>query len=228
GFAGGPQPAFQMEIKGLKEPTTEKGRQACEDDINDIIASFVQDRRTVEKGLFTEKEELVPEELTVVRMGKVIRDRYPDLPEDDREALRQRAVAALNITQKGSEEARKMAAGSTEPTANIALLEGVRQFAMNVRDLDIDLIDAINPFGEAYSILGKAMDEERLKAIAAIIAGKKVTLDIEEARDLAKRAVTFKAERGRLPSATSQDPWERRMAEGIIFLRRKATEAKQG
>jgi hypothetical protein len=30
---------------------------------------------------------------------------------------------------------------------------------MNVRDLDIDLIDHINPFESAYAVLSKAMDE---------------------------------------------------------------------
>jgi hypothetical protein len=29
------------------------------------------------------------------------------------------------------------------------LINGVRKFAMDVRELDIDLIDRINPFGEA-------------------------------------------------------------------------------
>jgi hypothetical protein len=35
------------------------------------------------------------------------------------------------------------------------LIDGVRKFAMDVRELDIDLIDRINPFGEAYAILAK-------------------------------------------------------------------------
>ena len=30
---------------------------------------------------------------------------------------------------------------------------------MDVRDLDIDLIDRINPFGEVYAILAKTMSE---------------------------------------------------------------------
>jgi hypothetical protein len=39
---------------------------------------------------------------------------------------------------------------------------------------------------------------------------------------LAVRAVRFKKERGRLPSITAQDPWERRMAEGAAaFVRFK-------
>jgi hypothetical protein len=39
-----------------------------------------------------------------------------------------------------------------EKSGNTALIDGVRKFAMDVRELDIDLIDRINPFGEAYSL----------------------------------------------------------------------------
>ncbi len=99
---------------------------------------------------------------------------------------------------------------------------------MDVRDLDIDLIDRINPFSEAYSILAKTMNEASLKEIAAIIGAKKLKMSPEEARDLAKRAVTFRNERGRLPSLTSTDPWEKRMAEGVEFLRRMKAEAVNG
>ena len=88
----------------------------------------------------------------------------------------------------------------------------------------MDLIDRINPFGEAYAILAKSMSEERLKQVAAVIAAKRVNLSVEDARELAKRALRFKQEKGRLPSLTATDPWEKRMAEGIAFLQRKARE----
>ena len=88
----------------------------------------------------------------------------------------------------------------------------------------MDLIDRINPFGEAYAILAKSMSEERLKQVAAVIAAKRVNLTVEEARELAKRAKRFKQEKGRLPSLTAVDPWEKRMAEGIAFLQRKVKE----
>jgi hypothetical protein len=65
------------------------------------------------------------------------------------------------------------------------------------------------------------MDEKTLKQVAEVIAGKKIKLTPEEARALAERALRFKKENGRLPSITAQDPWERRMAEGVIFLQRK-------
>ena len=96
---------------------------------------------------------------------------------------------------------------------------------MNVTDLDMDLIDRINPFSEAYAILAKSMSEDSLKQVAAVIAAKKINLSLEEARELAKRALKFKQERGRLPSLTSPDPWEKRMAEGIAYLQRATMEA---
>jgi hypothetical protein len=99
---------------------------------------------------------------------------------------------------------------------------------MDVRELDIDLIDRINPFEMAYAILAKSMSEQSLKHVAAIIAGRKVNLSLDEARDLARRALKFKQERERLPSITSQDAWEKRMAEGVAFLARKNAEAARG
>jgi Pseudomurein-binding repeat len=64
------------------------------------------------------------------------------------------------------------------------------------------------------------MSEASLKQVAAVIAGKRINLTIEEARELAKRALKFKQERGRLPSITAPDAWEKRMAEGVAFLAR--------
>lgn len=218
------QGKFQIEIKGLAEPKSPEASRICQQDLNEVLAAFVQDKTTVERGLFD--PELVPEELTQVRMGKIIKDRYPELDEADQEAVRQHAIAALTLTQKAKEVA--LGGGDDEKGENTAFVEGVRKFAMDVRDLDIDLIDSINPFGEAYSILAKTMSEESLRQVQAIISTKRVNLTLEEARDLAKRALKFKQERGRLPSITSPDAWEKRMAEGVAFLARMKAEAARG
>lgn len=211
---------FQIEVKGIAEPRSEYASRICREDLNEVIATFVQDRSALERGLFD--EELVPQELTQVRMGKIIKEKYPELSDEDQEAVRQHAVTALNLTQ----QAVKLAAGpGDEPAANTALIDGVRRYAMNVRDLDIDLIDGINPFGEAYAILAKAMTEDSLRQIASIISAKKVQLTPDEARELARRAVKFRNEHGRLPSITAADPWEKRMAEGVAFLARMKAEA---
>ena len=211
---------FQIEIKGLAEPKTPEAARICREDLNEVIASFVQDKPSIERGLFD--EELVPEELTQLRLGKIIKDKYPELDEEDQEAVRQHAIAALNLTQ----QAKKIALGGDgsgdEPSANTALIDGVRKFAMDVRELDIDLIDRINPFQEAYAILAKTMSEESLKQVAAAISARRTSLTPEEAKQLAVRAVQFKKERGRLPSISSTDAWEKRMAEGAAaFVRFK-------
>ncbi|MBL9116116.1 MAG: hypothetical protein JNJ83_14005 [Verrucomicrobiaceae bacterium] len=218
---------IQLEIKGLVEPKSPEAGRICREDLNELITAFVQDKRTVERGLFD--PELVPEELTQVRMGKIVKETYPHLDDEDQEAVRQHAVAALNLVQ----EAKKAltdgeTTGGTTAEKNTALIDGVRRYALSVTELDIDLIDRINPFGEAYAILAKSMGEERLKQVAEIIAAKRVNITLEEARELAKRALVFKKEKGRLPSITAVDPWEKRMAEGIAFLQRKAREEQNG
>ena len=212
---------FQIEIKGLAEPKSKEAGRICQEDLNEVITALVQDKTAIERGIFD--DELVPEELTQVRMGKIIKDRYPELNEEDREAVRQHAIAALNLTQKAKEIA--VGDADAENSSRTALIDGVRRFAMDVRDLNIDLIDRINPFGEAYAILAKTMSEESLKQVAAVISAKKVQLTPEEARDLARRALKFKQERGRLPSITSPDAWEKRIAEGVAFLARMKAEA---
>jgi len=217
---------FEIEIKGLVTPKNEEAQRICRQDLNEVIAAFVQDKSTIERGLFD--PELVPEELTQLRMGKIIKDKYPELDEKDQEAVRQHAVAALNLTQKAKEVALGDAEGDDEKSPNTSFIEGVRKFAMDVRELDIDLIDRINPFGEAYAILAKTMSEESLKQVAAVIGTKRINLTIEEARELAKRALRFKQERGRLPSITSPDVWEKRMAEGVASLQRMKAEVARG
>ncbi len=231
----GTQGRFEIEIKGLAAPKSEDARRICQEDLNEVVAAFVQDKSTLERGLFD--QEVVPEELTQLRMGKIVRDKYPELDEADQEAVRQHAIAALTLTQKVKEAARggpadgassaaSGGAGASEDSPNTAFVDGVRRFAMSVGDLDIDLIDRINPFGPAYAIHSKAMTEERLKQVAAVIAAKRVSMTLEEARELAKRARDFMRERGRLPSIISTNAWEKRMAEGVAFLARTRAEAK--
>jgi len=217
---------FQIEIKGLVTPKSEDAQRICQQDLNEVIAAFVQDKTSIERGLFD--EELVPEDLTVVRMGKIIKDKYPELDEEDQEAVRQHAVAALNLTQKAKEVALGGAGAAGEQGPNTAFVDGVRKYAMDVRELDIDLIDRINPFGEAYAILAKSMSEESLKQVKAVIAAKRASMTMDDARELARRALKFKQERGRLPSIMSADAWEKRMAEGVAFLARMKAEAARG
>ena len=216
---------FHFEIKGLAEPKSEEASRICKEDLNEVITAFVQDKTNLEQGLFN--EEMVPQELTDVKMGKIVRERYPELGKEDQEAVRQHAIAALNLTQKAKQIASGLdTADGDDEKLNTALIDGIRKFAMDVRDLDIDLIDSINPFEAAYAVLARSMDEKVLKQVQSVISAKKVKISYEEARELAERALRFKKERGRLPEITSQDGWEKRMAEGVAALARYRAQAE--
>jgi hypothetical protein len=227
---------FHFEIKGLVTPKSPEATRICAEDLNEVITAFVQDKSALERGLFDGAHvggETLAEELTQLKMGKIVRDRYPELSGEDQEAVRQHAVAALNLTQKAKQLAGGSDAGADdlddgEARSNTALIEGVRKFAIEVKDLDIDLIDRINPFEAAYSVLAKAMNEGTLKQVAAVIGKRKVSIPYDEARDLAVRALQWKKERGRAPEITSQDPWEKRLAEGVAALAKfRAQQAAQ-
>ncbi|MEA9977122.1 MULTISPECIES: DEAD/DEAH box helicase [unclassified Pseudomonas] len=216
---------FHVEINGLATPQSTEATRICKEDLNEVVTSFLQDRTVLERGLF-DKENTLPEELTQLRMGKIVRERYPDLSEVDQEAIRQHAIAAMNITQQA-----KLVLGQADANGgdtvqgSTALLDGVRKF-VNVRELDIDLIDRINPFDAAYAVLAKAMDKKSLRQVQASIAAKKLSIPEDEARQLARRALQFKNERGRLPDINSADSWEKRMAEGVAVLARYRAQAK--
>lgn len=228
-----------IEINGLAKPKSKEGWRICKEDLNEVIAAFIQDKPALERGTL-DKENTIPEELTIERLGKIVRERYPELSEADQEAVRQHAIAVINITQQaklaldtfdtpdparpqtstsGGDEAGTAAKGNTD------LIDGVRKF-INVRDLDIDLIDRINPFEAAYAVLAKTMDEKSLRQIQASIAGKNIKITEDEARELAKRALQFKTERGRVPDINSADAWEKRMAEGVVAFARYRAQAK--
>jgi len=230
---------IELEIKGLVEPKSREAQRICREDLTELVTAFVQEKRAIERGLFD--EELVPEELTQLQMGKIVQEKFPNLDREDQESVRQHAIAALNTVQQSKAilnetrgtytintqtNAQASLSGDSEAielptTPNTALIDGVRQFALSVTELDMDLIDRINPFGEAYAILAKSMSEERLKQVAEVIGAKRTNFTLEEARILAGRAKQFKQERGRVPSATAADPWEREMAAAIAFLASK-------
>jgi hypothetical protein len=227
---------IHIEINGLVKPKSKEGQRICKEDLNEVIAAFIQDKPALERGTL-DKENTIPEELTIERLGKIVRERYPELSEVDQEAVRQHAIAVINITQQAKlaldvpepATAPGPNGGGTDdgaaPPGNTSLIDGVRKF-INVRDLDIDLIDRINPFEAAYAVLAKTMDEKSLRQIQASIAGKNIKITEDEARELAKRALHFKNERGRLPDINSADAWEKRMAEGVAAFARYRAQAK--
>ena len=199
--------SIQLEIKGLAEPKTPEAERICREDLTELVTAFVQDKQAIEardvrRGTGAGGTDAGPD-------GQ---DREGEVPEPGRGGSGSRPPArgrGPELVQQ-AKKALIEAAAVAKSRRTLSLIDGVRKFALSVRELDIDLIDRINPFGEAYAILAKSMSEERLKAVAEVIAARRVSMTLEEARDLAKRAKRFKEEKGRLPRSP---PWTRGRSE---------------
>lgn len=199
-------------IKGFSEPSTPRVKQILESDLVDLTASVMQDERVLKAAM--NPEEIAPEVVTQVFIPKVIETKYPELSEQEVEEVRQHVVA--NATFKTSSD-------GGLPELNNNLIKMVGKF-INVKDLDIDLIDSINPFQLAYEIMSKSVDADVLKRIHGAITATKIQMSEEEATTLYLRIKAFKGTHGREPSLVAQDPMEKRMAEALEWLRSKKRE----
>jgi superfamily II DNA or RNA helicase len=97
---------------------------------------------------------------------------------------------------------------------------------VNIEHLNVDLIRQINPFQGAYEILSKAVTPSVLKTIQDTVVGMRSQMSEEEAVILWPRINEFRKEKGREPSVTASDSYERRLAEALAYIKRKAQERK--
>jgi hypothetical protein len=196
-------------IKGFAEPSTARVRQILESDLVDLTASVMQDDRVLRAAM--NPDEIPPEVVTQVYVPKVIETKYPDLTPNELEEVRQHVVA--NAAFKASTNG-----GLPELKNN--LIKMADKF-INVKELDIDLIDSINPFQLAYEIMSKSVDADVLKRIHGAITARRIQMTEEEAIVLWPRIKAFKETHGREPNLTAQNPMERRLAEALEWIRTK-------
>lgn len=199
-------------IKSFAEPSTPRVRQILQSDLVDLTASVMQDERVLRAAM--NPEEIPPEVVTQVYVPKVIETKYPDLTPQEVEEVRQYVVA--NAAFKAS-------SNGGLPELNDNLIKMADKF-INVKDLDIDLINSINPFQLAYEIMSKSVDADVLKRIHGAIAARRIQMTEEEAVALWPRIKSFNETHGREPSLTAQNPMERRLAEALEWIRAKKRE----
>jgi hypothetical protein len=99
----------------------------------------------------------------------------------------------------------------------------VKKF-INVRELDIDLIDSINPFREGFDVASKALDTPLLSQIHSAMVAQRINMTEPEALVLWPRIKRFRAEFQREPNPHATDDMERRLAEAHAYLRTKKAE----
>lgn len=192
-----------IKIRGFKEPSSKRVKDIVEADLNDLKAAILQD----DTMLKTMSGSIDPEVINRVLIPKIIKIKYPDLNEEEIEEIRQYIVVDSVI--KG---------GEIKEIGDQRFIRLTDKF-INIDDIKIDLIDAVNPFQKAYEILSKSVTTKVLKVIQDTIESTRIKMDFEEAKILWPKIVEFKKLYEKEPSLTANDPLERRMAECIIYLK---------
>lgn len=202
-----------IKVRGLKTPTSARVKDIIEQDLNDLKAKILQDS-TMQKAM---PGNIDAEVINKVLIPKIIQVKYPELTPEELEEVRQyvivdSVVKTAQIEQQGDKRFIRMA-----------------DKFINIDDINIDLIDTINPFQKAFEILSKSVTTKVLKVIQDTIEATRIVMDFEEAKILWPKIIEFQKTFNKEPSLQSNDPLERRMAECIIYLkeekRKKAANA---
>ena len=199
-------------IEGLKPLTSAKARQIVEQQLDDLKADVLNNEMIVKaiSGSTT------AETINNVLIPKVIRERYPDLDEEEVEMVREHFVA--DTLFKGSEVI--MDKCSESESEGNRLIKLSNRF-VNIDKLSINLIDSINPFQRAYEVLSKSVDAPTLRIIQDTIAEQKFDLTVEQAIIIFKGPLKsyIKEHNGQIPRLDDPDPKVREMAAAYQMLR---------
>ena len=208
-------------IEGLKPLTSVRAKQIVEEQLDDLKADVLNNDLIVRAISGSTTAETITKDL----IPKVIRERYPDLNEEEVEMIREHFVADTLI--KGSDIVmNETAIRPGEQTEQDSESEGNRLIKLanrfvNINKLSINLIDSINPFQRAYEVLSKTVDAPTLRIIQDTIAEQKFNLTLEQAIILFKGPLKqYIAEHdGRLPKPDDPDPKVRELAVAFQVVR---------
>lgn len=196
-----------IEVKGLPA-LNDKTKAIVENDLDTLIATTLSDK-TIREAIIGEG---MAEMITEVYIPKIVRQTYPDLNDEEVDAVAKHTI--LTIATQGEEVTVDDSGNRFIKLANKMI---------NLNDLDINLIDGINPFQRAYEVVSKSITPEVLRTIQYVIEDKRSEkLTTEEAILLfTKYLPKWREEHpGKTkPELTDGDPLARRIAMAIEHLR---------
>ena len=200
-----------MKVGGLKEPSTKRTKDIVESDLADLKAAILQD----DKIIAASAGALDPEVVNKVLIPKIIQTKYPDLTPEELEEVRQHVVVDSAVST-----------GEIKEEGDKKFIRMADKF-INIEDLNIDLIDSVNPFQKAFEILSKSVTSNVLKLIQDSIESTRIKMDFEEVKILWPKVNAFVKEKGREPDLNAADLKERRLAECIIWIKEKKRQKVQ-
>jgi hypothetical protein len=192
-----------IRVGGLREPSTQRVKNIVESDLTELKASILQDSDIA----MSLTGSLDPEVVNKILIPKIIMTNYPDLSKDEVEEVRQHLLTDI-VTRH----------------ATVSRVENRRFIDMrlkfiNIEELNIDLIDSINPFQQAFEVLSKSITPKVLKSIQDCISAFKVSMTDDEASILWPKINEFVLVMRREPNLDALDPYEKRLAEALAYIR---------
>lgn len=195
-------------IDGFHEIKSDKVRDIIENDIVDIKARILQDPE-IQHAI---AQKIPAETINNGLIPKVVREIVPDLTEEEKEELSTYIVIDSVLSHRDVKD-----------------INGQKflQFTdrlINVADLNLDLIYSVNPFMDAYEIMSKNLDAKVFKSIQTYIKSMRVDVTDDEAKVLWPKVTEFAKKMQREPNLDSNDPYERRLAEVLLYAKRRMLE----
>ena len=191
-------------LPALNETT----RAIIENDLDTLVATTLSDQHIREAIMGDNMVELINE----VYIPKIIRETYPNLTEEEVDAVTKHTI--LTIATQGNDV--------VEDTSGNRFIKVANKF-VNLDDLDINLISQINPFQRAYEVVSKSLTPETLRLIQYTIEDKRSeALTDEEAILLFTKYLPKWREENpgkTQPLLTDGDAMARRIAKAIEHLR---------
>jgi phage terminase Nu1 subunit (DNA packaging protein) len=196
----------EIEVEGLPK-LTERAQAIIENDLDTLIATTLSDKKIRESIIGTETAEII----TQVYIPKVIKEKYPELTDEEVDQVSKHTI--LTIATQGQEV--------TVDDSGNKFIRLANKF-VNLNDLNINLIDSINPFQIAYEILSKSLTPDVLRTIQYEIESKREDITKEEAILLFKKYLPKWREEhnGTVPTINEPDANGRRIAMAIEYLRK--------
>ncbi len=210
-------PKWNLKVKLPKlqilKPESEKAQHIIDHEMEDLIARIMTDPDVIKAMPSKKAGKLINKGL----IPKILIDKYPDLSDHDREAIRQEVVTNM-VLNKAVEQEEKNKGGQSE---DIRLLKFANGLALDIRELNINMIDEINPFGDAFQILSKSIDKPTLRAVQDIIDNQRghiPSFTDNEIRIYWPQVKAFNEEYGRVPDRLADDPYEAKLGQVLYVL----------
>ena len=198
-------------IEGYRGIKSEKVKDIIDNDIVDIKARILQNQ-DIQHAI---GQNLPAETINKGLIPKVIRELLPDLNENEQKELSSYIVIDSVLSRKNPKEINGK-----------KFIEFTNRL-INVDDLNLDLIYSVNPFMDAYEIMSKSLDSKVFKTIQTYIKSMRIDVTDDEAKALWPKVTEFAKKMQREPSLDSLDPFERRLAEILLYAKRRIMERNE-